>query len=301
MTPRKTPAPRAAKAARPPVIDVHEHARTRTYFTGVEGRVNITTPEDLIGIMDRNGIDRMAVLPITSPETFPWVQSNEDLYEGLDKHPGRFIKFCHVDPRIDFNWTYYDFTPLLEYFMGELVANLWWDDPRVQRLLAGCEAVGLPVTFHLAAHEYGCYGLITETGLYGLERALKRFPRLALVGHSPVFWNEVAPVREPRRGRASGPVGPGGRVPEMMRRYPNLWGDLSAGSGYMAMTRDPAWGYAFMEEFQDRLMFGLDICLPSNDEAPLKRHMDEAAASGKISRTAYDKIMGLNAARLYRL
>ncbi|HRU06782.1 MAG TPA: amidohydrolase family protein [Candidatus Brocadiia bacterium] len=290
------------------VIDCHEHIINKRGFLNPKGET-VVLPEEMVAIMDAKGIDKACVLPLSSPETYHFVQSNEEVFEACDRFPDRFVRFCSLDPRMTDNSPEHDFVPVLEYYrdkqgcrgMGELVANLWWDDPRVQRLLAGCEQVGLPVTFHLAAHEYNGYGLVTEAGLYGLERALARFPRLALVGHSPVFWNEVAPVREPRRGRASGPVGPGGRVPELMRRYANLWGDLSAGSGYTAMSRDPAWGYAFMEEFQDRLMFGLDICLPSNDEAPLKKFMDEAVAGGKISRTAYEKIMGLNAARLYRV
>ena len=32
---------------------------------------------------------------------------------------------------------------------------------------------------------------------------------------------------------------------ELLRKYPNLYGDLSAGSGYNAITRDPAFGDAF--------------------------------------------------------
>ena len=95
-----------------------------------------------------------------------------------------------------------------------------------------------------------------------------------------------------------------GRQPRArLRTDPNLWGDLSAGSGYGAISRDPEWGCAFLDEFQDRLLFGMDICLPSQEQhrARIVLFMRAALADGKLSREAYDKIMGGNAVRLLRL
>jgi len=292
------------------VIDLHEHVRTKSRFPGDRGEALVTTAEELVAIMDENGIDRMAVLPLTSPETFPFIQSVEEVYEALDRYPGRFIKFCNVDPRLEYNWLDYDFTPLLEYYrslgavaLGEFTANLWWDDPRVQNLLRGCEKVGFPVTFHIATREFNTYGLITEPGLGGLERALQRFPNLILLGHSQGFWSEVGPNPGAERdGYPKGKVLPGGRVPELMRRYPNLWGDLSAGSGYNAISRDPEWGYDFIEEFQDRLVLGLDLCLARNIRIMRQiPFLEEAVQKGKISRAAFEKVVGGNAIRLLKL
>ncbi len=56
----------------------------------------------------------------------------------------------------------------------------------------------------------------------------------------------------------TGPVVPGGKVPELMRRYPNLYGDLSAGSGANALRRDPDHARRFILEFSDRLLYGRD-------------------------------------------
>jgi len=86
-----------------------------------------------------------------------------------------------------------------------------------------------------------------------------------------------------------------------MRKYDNLWGDLSANSGYNALSRDPEWGYAFIEEFQDRLLMGLDICWPSNDACPLLGFLRQAAEAGRISQRADEKLMGGNAVRLLGL
>jgi predicted TIM-barrel fold metal-dependent hydrolase len=44
----------------------------------------------------------------------------------------------------------------------------------------------------------------------------------------------------------------------MLRNYPNLCADLSAGSGLNALQRDPAFAVDFLLEFQDRLLYGRD-------------------------------------------
>ena len=67
-------------------------------------------------------------------------------------------------------------------------------------------------------------------------------------------------ARHPRVARAAGSQYPTPkRLIEMMRAHPNLHGDLSAGSGHNALSRDPAFGVRFLNEFQDRLYFGTDI------------------------------------------
>ena len=56
-----------------------------------------------------------------------------------------------------------------------------------------------------------------------------------------------------------GPVKEGGRLVCLMRNYKNLYADLSANSGGCAIMRDEKFGLQFLEEFQDRLMFGTDM------------------------------------------
>lgn len=101
-------------------------------------------------------------------------------------------------------------------------------------------------------------------------------------------------------GYPKGPVTPGGRLIELLRTYDNLWGDISAGSGNNALVRDKEFGFRFLEEFQDRLLFGTDICMPGQ-QVPQGETMREALASGLLSKTAYEKICHKNAERLLGL
>ena len=108
----------------------------------------------------------------------------------------------------------------------------------------------------------------------------------------------------------TGPVTPG-RLVELMRRYPNLHGDLSAGSGFGAISRDPEFGYQFLEEFQDRLYWGTDIArvpgevargdVPIDMEDFRRRkwrivdYSEKLQREGLIPPEAYDKITWRNA------
>jgi hypothetical protein len=251
----------------------------------------------------------MVALPITAPEPY-FSQSVEEAFEACDQYPDRFVKFCNVDPRVEAHALDYDFVPALEYYkslgargVGEVTAPLRWEEPRVQRLLGACEKTGLPFLFHLGVRPDHCYGLVTDAGMPELERALQAYPRLQFLAHSQTWWAEVGPnpTLAERDGYPPGPVLPGGRVTELMRRYRNLWGDLSAGSGFNAVSRDPAWGHRFLEEFQDRLLMGHDICTPNNADCPLMGFLRDAVKSRQISEQAHEKIMGRNAAELLQL
>lgn len=72
-----------------------------------------------------------------------------------------------------------------------------------------------------------------------------------MLGHSQVFWSEIGAdvTMQNRSGYPAGRVTPG-RLVELMRDYPNLYGDLSAGSGFNAISRDLEFGCAFLEQFQ---------------------------------------------------
>ena len=85
-----------------------------------------------------------------------------------------------------------------------------------------------------------------------------------------------------------------------MRRYPNLHGDLSAGSGLNAVSRDPDFGYGFLEEFQDRLFFGTDV-LRAGQAMPQVEFLKSAVQTGAISKAAYEKITWQNAAELLEI
>lgn len=291
-------------------IDIHNHVvlqkgAPRWYQKHLG---HFCTPEEMFLFFQIQGIEKGVQLPFVSPEWGTNVITNEESFELVRRFPDRFYWFCNIDPRNILNDPSTDFTPCLQYYkslgakgVGELSANLYFDDPLVWNLFSHCEKCDMPVLFHIGNKGFD-YGLVDELGLPRLEKSLKQFPNLIFIGHSQKYWAEISGdcTAETRDGYPTGPVTPGGRVVDLMRKYPNLHSDLSAGSGENAIMRDPAFGYAFLEEFQDRLYFGTDICDPNQtlDDCHLSFFLDDAVENGHISQAAYNKICRENALRL---
>ncbi len=287
---------------------MHVHCR-KNRFPFVHGRKAKTfaQPHELLRMMDAAGIDKGVLLPSMNPEWHWGYITPEETLEIAALYPKRFIPFCSLDARMIGNSPKTDFRPMLRYYkeagckgVGEYMANLPFDDPMTMNLFRQVAEVGLPLLFHIGPTRGGCYGCYDEKGLPRLEKVLKAIPNLILIGHSQPFWAEIGQVTEQsRKGYPTGKVKPG-RLVTLMRRYPNLWGDLSAGSGHNAIARDPKFGYKFLEEFQDRLLFGTDICY-CPQVLPQVPYFRKVKSEKLISDTAFQKITWKNANRLLGL
>ncbi len=278
--------------------DIHLHLSLTGETIG-QG-MYIATPEEILPHLDRLGIVRGVVLSTDE------ARGNAAGREIAARYPGRFAWMCAIDPVSP--------ETVLERLarcqaegaigVGELVINQRLDKPFLQTLFAAAERLRLPVLFHMSPEEGFSYGIVDEPGLPLLEAALRQYPDLVFIGHSQAFWHEVtgdaSPRREDRNSWGQGPVAPGGRLTELFSLYPNLRGDLSANSGGRAIMRDEAFGLAFLDRFQDQLMFGSDM--PNADTTyPLGAWLDEQLARGTLSPTVYDKICRENARKLFGL
>lgn len=289
-------------------IDIHVH--TRTIPGPPRGlKPSYATPEQLLARYEPIGVEAAVLLPGVSPECCYVPQSNQEILEVCQRHPGRFIPFCNVDPRAMTNSSDAPLGDILDFYrgqgckgIGEVTANLPFLNPMVQNLFKHVERVGFPLTFHIAAQIGGIYGLYDDPGLPQLDFSLARFPKLIFLGHSQTFWAEMGRLEKPgdRYGYPRYPISEEGVVPKLFRQYPNLYGDLSAGSGCNALKRDPDHAVKFLNEFQDRLLFGTDICAPDTP-TPLVDFLLELRQSGRISETVFQKVARGNALRLLKL
>ena len=266
--------------------------------------------DELLHRMDELGIAQAVILPLgMTPECFMLPFDTDDALEVNRRHPDRIIPFCNLDPRsghspeADFSWIFEEWREAGCKGLGELTANMPFDDPMCLNLYHHCGRVGFPVLFHLAVRvAYELYGVADEIGLPRLEKTLRECPDTVFIGHAMAFWAQIASnvEEETRGGYPAGPVAGPGRVPELLQKYPNLYGDLSAGSGFNAISRDPEFGYRFLDECQDKLLFGTDIC-HVNQDVPIVPWLNEARDAGKISNACYEKIARTNARKLLGL
>lgn len=288
-------------------IDIHAHA----YLFDCppqDGHTIFAKPEEVISRYDELGIEKGILLPLIGPEVY-LPQSNEEIIEICRRYPDRFVPFCNIDPRGIHNASDTDFGVWLNWYkdhgckgVGEFMPNLPFMHPLVLNFFKQVEAVGFPLTFDISDRIGGTYGLYDDPGLPQLENCLRRFPKLKIFGHGPAFWSEIGQLETPadRGGYPKYPIREEGVVPKLFRRYENMWGDLSAGSGYNALARDPEYAAKFLMEFQDRLCYGTDICYHSQEfglPAFLIKLRDEKKISGK----AFLKIARENAVRVLGL
>ena len=280
-------------------IDIHAHCTEDPLPQMGSLKQPLCCAEQLIAHYDRLGIEKGCILGLGTPENFIGGMSNESILRLCAAYPDRFIPFCVVDPRSCGNTPYAQFRDVLMHYkdrgckgFGELCANIHLLDPRMQNLFKACEEVGLPVTFHTTPMCGWSYGVVDDGGLPALEICLQRFPRLRFFGHSSAFWSEITVCRtmQERNSRGKGPIKEEGAIQRLMRKYPNLYGDLSAGSGACALMRDPAYAAKFLTEFQDRIMFGIDICDPNGYVSPLPGFLREMRKSGAISEEVFRKV-----------
>jgi predicted TIM-barrel fold metal-dependent hydrolase len=289
------------------LIDVHAHLGRL-----VPDRAKFLDVTDLINKMDHWGIDRACVLCLSEhPEAEYQESDTEDILAACSRFPQRLIPFCLIDPRFGANAPTMDFSYLLEEYaargckgMGEMLPKMDFDDPRGLNLFRQTGRFGLPVLFDMNDNPT-YYGLRDDPGLPRLEKALQECPETVFIGHGPTFWAEISGEvpADQRRGYPQGPVKPGGAVPRLIARYANLWADLSAFSGYNALTRDKQFGLEFLDQFQDRLLFGTDHCerMIFNPNAPIVDFMRKVREEKWLSEEAWDQIAWKNAVRLLNL
>ena len=179
---------------------------------------------------------------------------------------------------------------------SELKVRLPFDDPDAIRLYEFCGEQKLPITVHLdypIDHGRGSYP--RPNWWYGgsidaFERAVRACPETIFIGHAPGFWAHISgDDLHTTEFYPESPVAPGGRVPMLMRQYPNLFADLSAGSGLNAIARDREFGRQFLIEFDDRLLFGRDYF-----DARLIDHLQ----SLDLPDQSFERITSLNALRV---
>lgn len=275
------------------MIDIHTHiGRLRFGEKGL-------SPGALLGRMDREGIEKAVVLSVEAPEELDYYVTSDYVLRSCRRYPDRLIPFCAVDPRHRYPGAFAPYNILKEYLergakgFGEHLAGIPVDDPMNRKVFEACGRLGLPVLMH-----FDYWINRDRAGLPGFERMLQEFPQTVFIAHGPFWWREMSGKvpRSRRSGHPKGKVVPGGRVEMLLKKHGNLFADLSADSGYNALTRDPDFGRQFLERYRKKLLFGTDL-LRHGQKLPIIDYIKEV----DISRKAFTLITRKNAERLLKL
>lgn len=234
------------------LIDVHTHLIP---FAEASGYRKSITAAELVAQMDQWGVGQAVVLPLESPESDSEYAPSAQAFELCARFPDRLIPFVGVDPR-----TQRALDKINHYHQrgakgfGEHKCGLAMDDPRSMKVYALCGELELPLLFHMDPTLNW-----DEAGLPRLEGALRACPNTIFIGHGPNWWSAISADDTRDGGYPNGPVKPGGALDRLLAEFPNLYADISAGSGHNALTRDPAFTEGFLERHWRKLLFGTDF------------------------------------------
>jgi len=170
------------------------------------------------------------------------------------------------------------------------------DAPAMQKIYELAQAHRVPVLMHWQFEMYN----------YGFERfykMLEKYSKVVFLGHAQTWWanidrnNADQTVMYPK-----GPLTPGGLTDRYLSDYPNMYGDLSAGSGLNALTRDEDFTRDFLKRHQDKLVYGSD-CSDLEGSGPKCQGAQTIATIRRLAgdKTIERKLLYGNAKKLLRL
>ena len=276
----------AEEPAAEPIIDIHQH-------TDYSGRPD----EQLIAHQRAMGVTHTILLPAGRFFGLEAGCSGNDRVQAVSRGlPREFSFFANEVPYLsDARAALHAALKAGAIGIGEQKFMVDADSRAVGLVAEIAQEFGAPVLLHF---QFGRF----NTSFERFHLILEKYPRVNFIGHAQTWWANIdakaqQPVLYPK-----GPVTAGGITDKLLADYPNMFADMSAGSGLNAFTRDEEHARGFLERHQEKLMFGSDCtdalgtgdkCLGAQILAMIRR----VAPSKAIQR----KVLFENAKRLLRL
>lgn len=281
-----------------PIIDIHQHV-------GYTGRTN----EALLAHQRAIGATTTVLLPSGRPVAMASTHNgvangleaqahgNEDCQAFARTHRREFVFGANEVPDLD------DATTVIARHLergavviGEQKFGVECDSPEMQRIFRLAQERRVPVLMHWQYRRF-------NTGFERFHTMLEKYPQVNFIGHAQTWWANIdAKHADQSVLYPKGPVTRGGLTDRYLSDYPNMFADLSAGSGLGALTRDEAFTRDFIARHQDKLLFGSD-CNDSDPNGPKCLGASIIAAVRRLSpsKDVERKLLYGNAKRLFRL
>jgi len=280
-----------------PIIDIHQHL-------SYSGR----SDEQFLAHQLAMGVTFTILLPagrqVSRPSTHDG--NSNGLAAGISdtgaavafvkKHPDAFRNFANeVVDLPDAVETIRPFLQAGALGIGEQKFNVEVDSPPIEAIAELAMEFRVPVLLHF---QDGMY----NQGIERFHKILEKFPTVNFIGHAQTWWGNIDKNHKQEVMYPLTPVTPGGITDRLLTDYPNMFGDLSAGSGLNSMIRDEVHARGFLERHQDQLLFGSD-CNDTIGRGPGCQGAQILAAIRRLSpdHAAQRKILYGNARRILKL
>jgi predicted TIM-barrel fold metal-dependent hydrolase len=276
----------ASLLAPEPIIDIHQH----TPYTG-------RTDEELVRHQEVMGVTLSILLPAGRKYGLAAGAGGNDICVRLARqYPDRFKFFANEAPDVpDARQTMEKYLKLGAIGIGEQKFPLDCDGPEVRAVAELARDYKVPVLLHF---EHNTYNL----GFNRFYRVLEKYPTVNFIGHAQTWWGNIDASLEQEVLYPRTRVTPGGITDRYLRDYPNLFADMSAGSGLNALLRDEDHARGFLDRHQNKLLYGSD-CSDRDGQGDRCSGHKQIATIRRLApnKAAERKILYENSKRLFRL
>lgn len=269
-----------------PIIDIHQH-------TNYSGR----SDAELLAHQRDMGIAVTVLLPAGSKYGLAADAGGNDTVVAIARrYPKQYRFFANELPDIP------EARPVIEKYLkmgaigiGEQKFPVDVDSPHIDLIATIAREYNVPVLLHF---EHGNY----NRGFENFHKVLTRHPRVNFIGHAQTWWGNIDRNHKQEEMYPKTPVTAGGITDRLLSDFPNMYGDMSAGSGLNALLRDEEHARQFMKRHQDKLLYGSDC----NDRNALAGNCQGTQTIAAIRRLAPDKVVERkllygNASRLLKI
>jgi uncharacterized protein len=281
-----------------PIIDIHQH-------TNYHDRDN----SRLLSHQRAMGVTKTILLPAGSLVRRP--STNDGKYNGLGgaKAGGNdtVVEMARKYPQ-EFYFGANEVTDLpearaeIEKYLklgGVIIGEQKFSvecDSRESRILYDLAAdYQVPILLHF---QHGTYNL----GFERFDKILAKHPKTNFIGHAQTWWANIDKNHADQKTLyPKGTVTPGGWTDRYLADYPNMFADMSAGSGLNALTRDEEHARGFLDRHQNKILYGSD-CADQVGSGTACQGSQTIAAIRKLApnKAAERKILYENSKRLFR-
>jgi len=278
----------AEEAAAEPIIDIHQHTNYRA-----------RTSAELIAHQKAMGVTQTILLPAGSPVSR--ASTAEGKHNGLGgvgaggnetaltmarQYPKEF--YFGANEVTDLPEARVEIARYLELgaiIIGEQKFGVECDSAESQILYALAAEYGVPILMHF---QYKTYNM----GFERLHTMLAKYPKTIFIGHAQTWWANIDRNHADQKVLyPTGKVTAGGLTDKYLADYPNMFADMSAGSGLNALTRDEDHTRGFLDRHQAKILYGSDCddrvgsgatCSGSQTIAAIRKLAPNKAAERKI-------------------
>lgn len=294
-SPQKAPAVNASE----PVIDIHQHI----FYHG-------RTDGQLIHHQQMMGVTQTIMLPAGSPVNTmsthfglsnglqAYCGGNQSCYDFAQAHADAFLFGANEVPDLP------TATKEIEKYLklgGKIIAEVKFgvacDSQGMQKIYQLAQEYDVPILMHW---KYEVYNF----GFPRFYKMLEKYPKVNFIGHAQTWWANIDKKQQdhPWEMYPKGPLVPGGITDRYLSDYPNMYGDLSAGSGLNSYLRDEDFTRDFFTRHQDKLIFGSD-CADSVGEGKACDGAQIIAAVRRLAsaKSVERKLLYENAKKMFKL